>query len=111
MNPSLAGSRGRLSSEHRAYVLEAHANHESIEVIAERLGRSIESIRKVVEVPQEPALETAHPAPWELDDILDFLAELPEEAMDEVLQLSRLQRQTNHLRQSLSSRLQRKPLT
>ena len=91
-------------------MLEAHANQESIEIIAERLGRSTESIRKVVEEQQLPVSEGARTMLWELDDILDFLAELPEEAMDELAQLSRLQRQTNHLRQSLSSRLQRNPI-
>lgn len=101
-NAPLAGSRGRLSSEHRAYILEAHANHESIEVIAERLGRSVDSIRRVVEEHQEPQEKAEF---WELDDVLYFLAELPEEAMDEVLQLSRLQRQTNQLRHSLTQRL------
>lgn len=105
MNPAPPGSRGRLSAEHRAYILEAHANHESIEVIAERLGRSLESIRKVVGLPPEAEPEVL---PWELDDVLDFLAGLPEEAMDEILQLSRLERQANHLRQSLSQRLQGK---
>ena len=106
MTTPLAGSRGRLSTEHRAYVLEAHAKHESIEIIAERLGRSVESIRKVVqERPESPP--ASQPEQWHLDDILNFLADLPEEAMDEVLQLSRLQRQENQLRQSLTDRLAR----
>ena len=102
MNTPTPGSRGRLSSEHRAYILEAHANHDSVEIIAERLGRSVESIRKVVEENLEP---TPTADAWELDEVLHFLADLPEEAMDETLQLSRLQRQSNQLRESLAQRL------
>ena len=102
MNTPTPGSRGRLSSEHRAYILEAHSNHESVEIIAERLGRSVDSIRKVVDEHQEP---TSAGAVWELDEVLHFLADLPEAAMDEILQLSRLQRQSNQLRESLAQRL------
>lgn len=102
MNTPTPGSRGRLSSEHRAYILEAHANHDSIEIIAERLGRSVESIRKVVDEYQEPR---PLPETWELDEVLHFLADLPEEAMGEILQLSRLQRQSNQLRESLALRM------
>lgn len=50
-----------LSSEHRAYVLDAHAKHESIEIIAERLGRSVETIRKVVE--EHPQSDATEPGP------------------------------------------------
>ena len=98
------GSRGRLSSEHRAYVLDAHARQESVEVIARRLGRSVESIRKVLEGSSE-SVQVAEADPWDLDEMIDYLADLPEEAMHEVLELSRLQRRSNELRQSLSERL------
>ena len=72
--------------------------------IARRLGRSVESIRKVLEGSSE-SVQVAEADPWDLDEMIDYLADLPEEAMHEVLELSRLQRRSNELRQSLSERL------
>lgn len=43
--------------------------------------------------------------PLDLDGVIDFLSALPEEAIEEVMQLARLQRERVQLRSSLEIRL------
>lgn len=93
--------RGRLPGEVRSQILEMHAEGLSVEVIAERVSRSAAAVRKVVG--GDVSVES-----WDepdLDDVIDFLSNLPEEAIEEVLQLARLQREKRQLRSSLETRL------
>ena len=92
--------RGRLPAELRNQILEMSANGMAQEEIALRVGRSPAAVRKVLaseEVPGENLLE--------LDGVIDFLSSLPEEAIQEVMQLARLQRERSQLRSSLEIRL------
>jgi len=95
----VALGRGRLPAELRNQILEMSSTGMAPEDIAMRVGRSPAAVRKVLST-DEPAGETL-----ELDHVIDFLASLPEEAIDEVLQLARLQRERSQLRSSLEIRL------
>lgn len=100
--------RGRLPAEARSQILELSAEGLSPEEISQRIGRSVAAVRKVLAV-DESLIDG--PAPLDLDRVIDFLAELPEEAIQEVTQLAQLQRERSQLRNSLESRLRelRKP--
>ena len=96
----LALGRGRLPAELRNQILEMSAGGMSIEDIALRVSRSPAAVRKVLaseELPGESSLD--------LDGVIDFLSSLPEEAIQEVMQLARLQRERVQLRSSLEIRL------
>ena len=98
--------RGRLPSEVRAHIQELHAQGVSVETIAERTLRSVATIRKVVNGESSNDLtETPTNQDHDLDEVIDFLSSLPEEAIEEILQLARLQRERRHLRSSLEIRL------
>ncbi len=96
----MALGRGRLPAELRKEILEMSSNGVLPEDIAARVGRSPAAVRKVLSA-EEPAGENL----LELDQVIDFLSSLPEEAIDEVLQLARLQRERTQLRSSLEVRL------
>lgn len=95
----VALGRGRLPAELRNQILEMSSTGMAPEDIAMRVGRSPAAVRKVLST-DEPVGENL-----ELDHVIDFLASLPEEAIDEVLQLARLQRERSQLRSSLEIRL------
>lgn len=93
--------RGRLPGEVRSQILELHSQGMPPELIAERTTRSLATVKKVVAC--ENSVEN-----WDepdLDEVIEFLSTLPEEALDEVLQLSRLHRERRSLRNSLETRL------
>lgn len=92
--------RGRLPAELRNQILEMSSNGIPPEDIAMRIGRSPAAVRKVLSVEEVPGENLL-----ELDHVIDFLASLPEEAIEEVLQLARLQRERSQLRSSLELRL------
>ena len=96
----LALGRGRLPAELRNQILEMNASGMASEEIALRVSRSPAAVRKVLaseELPGESSLD--------LDGVIDFLSSLPEEAIVEVMQLARLQRERVQLRSSLEIRL------
>lgn len=97
-----APSRGRLPGEVRSQILEMSAEGLSPEEIAHRVGRSLAAVRKVLSV-EESLLDG--PAVLDLDKVIDFLSDLPEEAVQEVMQLAQLQRERSQLRSSLEMRL------
>jgi hypothetical protein len=101
-NGANSPNRGRLPGEIRSQILELGAEGFSPEEIAQRVGRSLSAVRKVLAV--EDSL-TEGPAPLDLDRVIDFLAELPEEAVQEMIQLAQLQRERSQLRSSLELRL------
>jgi hypothetical protein len=93
--------RGRLPAEVRTQILEMHAQGLSVETIAERTLRSVATIRKLVS--EETSVDP--PSDYDLDEVIDFLSGLPEEAIAEITQLARLQRERHQLRSSLEIRL------
>ncbi|MBT9585513.1 hypothetical protein IV102_19380 [bacterium] len=98
--------RGRLPSEVRAQIQELHAQGVSVETIAERTLRSVATVRKIVnEDSSIDSTETPNNQDQDLDEVIDFLSSLPEEAIEEILQLARLQRERRQLRSSLEIRL------
>lgn len=97
---SIALGRGRLPAELRNQILELSSSGVSPEDIATRIGRSPAAVRKVLSVEETPADHLP-----ELDQVIDFLSSLPEEAIEEVMQLARLQRERSQLRSSLEIRL------
>lgn len=99
---SIGPARGRLPAEMRSLILELSAEGLSPEEIAQRVGRSAAAVRKVLSV-EESVIEA--PASLELDQVIDFLAGLPEDAIQEVMQLAQLQRERSQLRNSLEMRL------
>lgn len=92
--------RGRLPAELRNQILEMSTSGVSPEDIALRIGRSPAAVRKVLSAEESPGESLP-----ELDQVIDFLSSLPEEAIEEVLQLARLQRERTQLRSSLEIRL------
>ena len=96
----IALGRGRLPAELRNQILEMSSNGMTPEDIAMRVGRSPAAVRKVLSTEESPGENLL-----ELDHVIDFLASLPEEAIEEVLQLARLQRERSQLRSSLEIRL------
>lgn len=104
-----APRRGRLPAEVRSQILELHQQGTSVEEIAERLNRSVATVRRVVGddgLPDEVGgNEIDKVGGSEIDGVIEFLAGLPEEAIEEVLQLARLQREQRLLRSSLEMRL------
>lgn len=94
--------RGRLPAELRQQILQLAAEGLRPEEIAIQVGRSPAAVRKVLAA-DETLEEQITP---ELDQVIEFLASLPDEGLDEVAQLARLQRQRNQLRSSLETRLQ-----
>ena len=97
-----APSRGRLPGEVRSQILELSAEGLIPEEIAHKVGRSLAAVRKVLSV--EESLVDG-PAVLDLDKVIDFLSDLPEEAVQEVMQLAQLQRERSQLRSSLEMRL------
>lgn len=108
-NGTNSASRGRLPGEMRSQILELGAEGFSPEEIARRIGRSVAAVRKVLAV-EDSMIDG--PAPLDLDRVIDFLAELPEEAVTEMIRLAQLHRERNQLRSSLEGRLRdlKKPL-
>jgi len=100
--PSL--TRGRIPAEQRALILQMHAANQSVDAIAAHFGRSVEAVRKLVES-QEVRPDAEAETGWALDEILDFLAELPDQALTELTELARIQRQADQLRGRLALRL------
>lgn len=103
MESSSEGSalgRGRLPAELRNQILEMSSSGIPADDIAARVGRSPAAVRKVLSVDEHQGENFL-----ELDQVIDFLSSLPEEAIDEVLQLARLQRERSQLRSSLEIRL------
>ncbi|MBX3172184.1 MAG: hypothetical protein KF760_32565 [Candidatus Eremiobacteraeota bacterium] len=96
----VALGRGRLPAELRNQILEMSSTGISPEDIAMRVGRSPAAVRKVLSTEEAPGENLL-----ELDQVIDFLSSLPEEAIEEVLQLARLQRERTQLRSSLEIRL------
>jgi len=96
----LAPGRGRLPTELRNQIQEMSVNGIAIEDIALRVGRSPAAVRKVLASDEMPGEN-----PLDLDGVIDFLSSLPEEAIQEVMQLARLQRERVQLRSSLEIRL------
>jgi len=96
----LALGRGRLPAELRNQILEMNANGIAVEDIALRVSRSPAAVRKVL-----ASEELSGDNPLDLDGVIDFLSALPEEAIQEVMQLARLQRERVQLRSSLEIRL------
>ena len=92
--------RGRLPTELRNQILEMNGCGIAIEDIALRVGRSPTAVRKVLASEELPGDDS-----MDLDGVIDFLASLPEEAIQEVMQLARLQRERTQLRSSLEIRL------
>jgi hypothetical protein len=93
--------RGRLPAELRQQILQLAADGLPPDDIAVQVGRSPAAVRKVL-----AADEVAEGQALELDQVIEFLASLPDEGLDEVAQLARLQRQRDQLRSSLEIRLQ-----
>lgn len=101
-------NRGRLPVEVRAQILELHSQDVPLEQIAEETSRSLGAVRKVVENFENPPPhhdEESDDGECDLDQVVDFLAQLPDEAMAEVLQLARLDREKKALRSSVELRL------
>ncbi|MBS2034843.1 helix-turn-helix domain-containing protein [bacterium] len=96
-------ARGRLPAEMRAQIFDLSAEGFTPEEIAHKVGRSVAAVRKVLAV-EEPAQEGLI-SKVDLDQVIEFLAELPEEATQEILQLAQLQRERTQLRSSLEMRL------
>lgn len=96
----IALSRGRLPAELRNQILEMSSSGLSPDDIATRVGRSPAAVRKVLSVEESPSENLT-----DLDQVIDFLSSLPEEAIEEVMQLARLQRERAQLRNSLEIRL------
>lgn len=101
--------KGRLSSDERQQIVELSLQGLSCEEIASSVGRSLKLVQKLLtEQTQELPPPTARPAQGgELDRVVDFLAELPDEAQEEVVKLARLQRESQALRRELEQRLRR----
>ena len=99
---SLSPVRGRLPAETRAQIEDLAARGLTTEEIALRTSRSVAAVRKVLS-PDESMTEGL--AILDLDRVIDFLAGLPEEAVEEVNQLARLQRERTLLRSSLEIRI------
>lgn len=100
------GVRGRVPAELRAQMLELDQQGLSLEQIAQQTGRSVSAVSKVIQADQgdcEPVTRVSTDA--SLDEIVEFLAELPDEAMQEVVQLAQLSRQSQQLRNQLEARL------
>ena len=96
----LALGRGRLPAELRNQIQEMSANGMTVEDIALRISRSPAAVRKVLASEEMPGDNS-----MDLDGVIDFLSSLPEEAIQEVMQLARLQRERAQLRTSLEIRL------
>ena len=67
---------------------------------AAAISRSPAAVRKVLASEEMPGDNS-----MDLDGVIDFLSSLPEEAIQEVMQLARLQRERAQLRTSLEIRL------
>lgn len=96
----IALGRGRLPAELRNQIMEMSSSGIPPDDIATRIGRSPAAVRKVLSVEESPGDNL-----MDLDQVIDFLSSLPEEAVGEVLQLARLQRERSQLRSSLEIRL------
>lgn len=103
------GIRGPVPAEVRAQILDLHQQQVPLEVIAQRVSRSLQTVTKIVsgDAPSPELKKTwaAEPAEVELDLVVDFLAELPEEALQEMLQLAQLTRQHQQLLEQVQRRL------
>jgi hypothetical protein len=97
-------ARGRFSSDLRNQVLELNAQSLTAEEIALRIGRSPAAVSNVLSA-QNSTPQVANLI--ELDEVIQFLSELPEEALQEVIQLARIQQKQTRLRQSLEARLRK----
>lgn len=93
--------RGRLSSEHRDMIIDAHVSGEPVEAIAVRMGRTTDTVAKVIQEQCEQEIDLSR----ELDRAICFLASLPEVAVMEVVELSNFQRRSSELKRSLIDRL------
>ena len=103
--------RGRIPQPVQLQILAMHQQGMSVEAIALATNRSISSIQKLVESGsgETPAFYDP-PAPqnssWELDDVVEFLSECPEDLVEGLLQLARLTREQTQLRRTLERRLE-----
>jgi hypothetical protein len=107
-----------MTLEQHQLILDLVARGESPEAIASRLGRSIQAIRRVAgaqvrATATKPSIEDSRmeiELDIELDEVVDFLSNLPEEGLQEVCALANLQRQTWQLKNQLLARLYRAPV-
>ena len=101
-----------MALEQHQVILDLVAAGESLETIASRLGRSIETVRRVVEKRQANPVDSVQAeqnsdliAGIDLDEVVDFLSSIPEEGLKEVGALATLQRQAWRLKSQLLARL------
>lgn len=104
------GTQGRVPAEVRAQMLELGQQGLSLQQLAQQTGRSLSAVRKIIQ-PDQPDCEQVTDVSTDasLDQIVEFLAELPDEAMQEVLQLAQLSQQSRQLRNQLEARLRLAP--
>lgn len=95
-------------------ILELVAAGETLEVIANRLGRSLEAVRRAAAEGRTPQKHIQEPeeievkAEIELDEVVDFLSSLPDDGLREVCELASLERKSRRLKQQLLTRLNEK---
>lgn len=103
--------RGRLSRETREEIFRLSQEGQSIAEIAQAIGRSEGVVSKLL-LGETRELDAVKPAPSRedlpgLNQTIEFLAQLPDDAIEEVVKVARLQREHSQLRQSLENRLKR----
>ena len=113
--------RGRIPQPVQEQILAMHRQGMSIASIATVTSRSVASIQKLVDGGTEEDSDVAAPpaakasashAPQnapDLDEVVDFLAQFPDELLDELFEVARLAREQAQLRTRLEHRLSQWP--
>lgn len=94
---SLAG-RGRISAEDRIRIARMHQQGESLESISQQVYRSPRVVKKVIDVRSERPESSLT---VKVDELIELLGDLPEEAMEPLLSLVKLRRQEKDIRARL----------
>ena len=94
---SLAG-RGRISAEDRIRIARMHQQGESLESISQQVYRSPRVVQKVIDVRSERPESSLT---VKVDELIELLGDLPEEAMEPLLSLVKLRRQEKDIRARL----------
>ena len=105
-------TRGKIPAEVKTMILTLDAEGKTPEEIAAVTNRSPATILRLVTRSYEPSVEnppvTAPPKPSLcLERAIDFLAELPDEALQEIAEIASLIRRQQNLRERLELRLGR----
>ena len=103
----LKSNRGRLPADVRAYIVKRNQEQIPLEQIAQETSRSLKAVRKAVGLDEEAPSSTTDPGDSlvTLDEVIQFLCSVPDEAFADLIQLAKLSRQREALRSSVQLQL------